>query len=62
VVGNGLSGPILAVVFAVVFTTVSGVIFCKLRRHSGSLLAAVGLHWATNGLGVVIAAGLWAAG
>jgi hypothetical protein len=62
VVGNGLSGPILAVVVAVVFTTVSGVIFCELRRHSGSLLAAVGLHWATNGLGVVIAAGLWAGG
>jgi membrane protease YdiL (CAAX protease family) len=43
----------------VVFTTVAGVVFCELRRHSRSLLATVGLHWATNGLAVVAAASLW---
>ena len=32
----------------------------KLRRRSGSLLAPAGLHWATNGLGVLVAAAVWA--
>ena len=44
----------------VLFTGLSGVVFCELRRRSGSLLASAGLHWATNGLGVLTSAALWA--
>lgn len=29
----------------------AGVLFCELRRRSGSLLAPMGLHWAVNALG-----------
>lgn len=36
-----------------------GLLLCELRRRSGSLLAAVGGHWAANGLGVLLAALLW---
>jgi membrane protease YdiL (CAAX protease family) len=32
-------------------TALAGVVFCELRRRSGSLLAPMGLHWALNGLG-----------
>jgi uncharacterized protein len=44
----------------VLFTALAGVLFCELRRRSGSLLASIGLHWATNGLGVLAAASIWA--
>jgi membrane protease YdiL (CAAX protease family) len=44
------------------FTGLAGVVFCELRRRSGSLLASAGLHWATNGLGVLVAAAVWAWG
>ena len=37
----------------------AGVVFCELRRRSGSLLASAGLHWATNGLRVLVAGSLW---
>jgi uncharacterized protein len=43
----------------VVFTALAGVVFCELRRRSGSLLAPMALHWATNGLGVLTSAVLW---
>ena len=33
----------------------AGVLFCELRRRSDSLLAPIGLHWATNALGYVAA-------
>ncbi|GIF16080.1 membrane protease YdiL (CAAX protease family) [Actinoplanes teichomyceticus] len=56
--GSGTVGSVLAVVGAVGFTAVAGLLLCELRRRSGSLLAAAGLHWATNGLGLLIAAGL----
>jgi membrane protease YdiL (CAAX protease family) len=46
----------------VAFTGLAGVVFCELRRRSGSLLAPAGLHWATNGLGVLAAAAVWAWG
>src|SRR5436305_66003 len=45
---------------AVGFTALAGRRRCELRRRSGSLLAAAGLHWATNALGVVLAATVWA--
>lgn len=43
------------------FTTGAGVLFSVLRHRSGSLLAAAGLHWATNGLGVLVSALMWSA-
>lgn len=57
-VGSGPGGQALAVIGAVVFTAAAGVLLCELRRRSGSLLAPIGLHWAVNGLGVLVAAGV----
>jgi uncharacterized protein len=51
VVGGGLRGNILAVTLSVLTTAVAGVLFAGLRLVSGSVLAPMGLHWATNGLG-----------
>ena len=54
-------GAVLAVVvLGVTSATLVGVLLCELRRRSGSLLAPIGLHWATNGLGYVFAAVAWA--
>jgi membrane protease YdiL (CAAX protease family) len=39
----------------VLFTAAAGCLFCELRRRSGSLLAPMGLHWATNALGYLFA-------
>ncbi|HEX6454587.1 MAG TPA: hypothetical protein VF060_34630 [Trebonia sp.] len=41
-------------------TALSGVVFCELRRRSGSVLASAGLRWAVNGLSVLAAASVWA--
>ena len=43
------------VVVAVVGTALAGVVLCGLRQASGSLLAPMAVHWATNGLGLVTA-------
>jgi len=51
VVGGGLRGNILAVALSVLTTSIAGVLFSELRLVSGSVLAPMGLHWATNGLG-----------
>jgi membrane protease YdiL (CAAX protease family) len=51
VVGAGLRGNILAVALSVLTTAIAGVLFAGLRLVSGSVLAPMGLHWATNGLG-----------
>lgn len=51
VVGTGLRGNVLAVGGSVLGTTLAGVVFAGLRVISGSVLAPMGLHWATNGLG-----------
>ncbi|MEV6350643.1 CPBP family intramembrane glutamic endopeptidase [Actinoplanes sp. NPDC051851] len=53
--GTGRTGQVLAVAGAVGFTAVAGLLLCELRRRSGSLLASAALHWATNGLGVLVA-------
>ena len=45
-----------AIAGAVAVTTVAGVLFCLLRLGSGSLLAPVLAHWATNSVGLVAAA------
>ena len=51
VVGEGRRGNILAVALSVLTTAVAGVLFNGLRLLSGSVLAPMGFHWATNGLG-----------
>ncbi|WP_347354381.1 CPBP family intramembrane glutamic endopeptidase [Intrasporangium sp.] len=43
----------------VLFTTAGGLVAAWLRRRSGSLLASVGMHWATNGLGVLFGLLAW---
>jgi membrane protease YdiL (CAAX protease family) len=53
VVGSGGGGRATAVVGAVALTTVGGLVFGELRRRSDSLLASIGAHWATNGVGVL---------
>jgi uncharacterized protein len=58
-VGKGTGGQVLSVLGTVLFTALSGAVFCELRRRSGSLLASAGLHWATNGLGVLASAAVW---
>jgi membrane protease YdiL (CAAX protease family) len=57
--GSGAGARAMVVVAAVAFTALAGVLLCELRRRSGSLLAAAGLHWATNSVGVLVAAALW---
>jgi len=51
---------VLTVLGTVAFTAVAGILFAELRRRSGSVLAPMILHWATNGLGVLAAARVWA--
>jgi uncharacterized protein len=50
----------LTVLATIAFTSLAGIVFAELRRRSGSLAAPIGLHWATNGLGVLAAARVWA--
>jgi uncharacterized protein len=45
-----------AIAGAVVTTTVAGVAFDQLRARSGSLVAPILAHWATNALGLLAAA------
>ena len=61
-VGSGRSAEVVAVLAAMGFTALAGVVFCELRRRSGSLLAPAGLHWAVNGLAVLASAAVWAWG
>jgi membrane protease YdiL (CAAX protease family) len=51
---------LVTVAGTVLFTAVAGVVFAELRRRSGSIVAPMLLHWATNGLAVVAASRLWA--
>jgi uncharacterized protein len=50
------SAVLAAVVGAVVVTAIGGVVFCWLRLVSGSLLAPILAHWATNAFGLLAAA------
>jgi membrane protease YdiL (CAAX protease family) len=54
--GGGTPGLVLAVGASVLATALAGMVFCWVRITSGSLFAAMGLHWATNGLGYFFAA------
>lgn len=51
---GGRMGPLLAVVGAVVFTAAAGYLFSFLRLRSGSIVAPVLLHVATNSLGFAV--------
>lgn len=52
---GGAFGDLLAVAAAVLATGLSGMVFCWLRIQSGSLLAPMGLHLATNSVGYLAA-------
>jgi len=45
--------------FGVVVTAAAGVVLAELRRRTGSLLAPLALHWATNAMGYLIGAAVW---
>ncbi|MFF2750281.1 CPBP family intramembrane glutamic endopeptidase [Kitasatospora sp. NPDC058048] len=55
VFGHTAAGAVVADLGVVLFTGAAGVLFCELRRRSSSLLAPIGLHWATNALGYAAA-------
>ena len=44
----------------VLVTTLAGVVLGLLRDAGGNVLAPIALHWAANGLGVIVSALLWA--
>jgi membrane protease YdiL (CAAX protease family) len=50
---------VLVVLGTVAVTTVGGLVFGELRRRSDSVLAPMGLHWATNALGVLFGVVAW---
>jgi membrane protease YdiL (CAAX protease family) len=50
---------VVAVAGTVGFTALGGVVIGELRRRSGSVLASVGMHWATNALGVLFGLLAW---
>jgi uncharacterized protein len=50
---------LLTVLGTVVFTAAAGVVFAELRRHTGSVVAPLVLHWATNGLAVIASSRAW---
>ena len=52
-------GNALVVTAAVAFTALGGLVFGELRRRSGSVLASIGAHWATNALGVLFGLLAW---
>jgi len=53
--GRGRKAQLLVISLTVLGTAAAGVVFGLLRVVSGSLIAPIGLHWATNGLGLVLA-------
>ncbi|MCZ7456881.1 CPBP family intramembrane glutamic endopeptidase [Streptomyces sp. WMMC940] len=55
VLGTGGTGVALSVGAAVVGTALAGVLFCELRRRSGSLIPSVALHCALNSAGYALA-------
>ena len=55
----GGAGSVAVVAGTVALTTLGGLVFGELRRRSGSVLASVGAHWATNALGVLFGLVAW---
>ena len=58
-VGLGAWQHVASVAGTVLFTAAGGLLAGELRRRSGSLLASVGMHWATNALGVLFGVVAW---
>lgn len=58
-VGLGAWQHVASVAGTVLFTAIGGLVAGELRRRSGSLLASVGMHWATNALGVLFGLVAW---
>ena len=50
---------VAVIVGTVLFTAFGGVVAGELRRRSGSVFASVGMHWATNSLGVLFGVLAW---
>lgn len=59
VAGLGAFAPFVVVAGTVLFTAIGGLVAAELRRRSGSVLASVGMHWATNSLGVLFGVLAW---
>ena len=59
--GTGTVGQLAGIGLAVAATSVAGAGFIWIRRHSRSLLAPIGLHWAFNAVGALAAALTWRA-
>jgi membrane protease YdiL (CAAX protease family) len=55
----GSLAHVAVIAATVIFTALGGLVAAELRRRSGSLLASVGMHWATNGLGVLFGLLAW---
>jgi membrane protease YdiL (CAAX protease family) len=51
--GASLLATVAWVSLTVLGTGLAGLVFCWLRRRSGSLIAPMCLHWGTNGFGVL---------
>jgi uncharacterized protein len=53
------AGTAVIVVGTIALTTLGGLVFGEMRRRSGSVLASMGAHWATNALGVLFGLLAW---
>lgn len=58
-VGEGMFATCIMVAAVVAFTGAAGWLLCEIRHRSGSIIATAGLHWATNGLGVLLSSAIW---
>lgn len=58
-IGFGAWQQVASVAGTVLFTAIGGLVAGELRRRSGSILASVGMHWATNALGVLFGLVAW---
>jgi membrane protease YdiL (CAAX protease family) len=52
---SGAGGTVLAVLGAVLVTTIAGLVLCWLRYRSGSLLASIVVHISTNSMAYALA-------
>lgn len=59
VFGDGPLAKLAMIAAVVAFTGLAGWVLCEVRHRSGSIIATAGLHWATNGLGVLLTSALW---
>lgn len=55
----GALAEVLIIGGTVLFTAAGGLVAGELRRRSGSVLASMGMHWATNALGVLFGMLAW---